>query len=130
MRRCSFTPPLLAAALLAALTLLSTHALALDVVTREELKETALEYGRFDQQLANCHEDPPTSIKVAYLKYAKSRGASEDYLDLASKVYDQGRAEMRSRSTGFSPEECKAKLASPRSKEMLEKIEEWSKLPR
>ena len=119
-----------AAALVAALAASSTGALALDVITREEIKETALEYGRYDQRFVTCKMEPPASIKVAFLKYAKSRGASEAYLDLASKVFDEGRAEVRNLRVGFSPEECKAKLESPKGQEILRNVEEWSKLPR
>lgn len=121
---------LVAAAVLAALAASSTGAVALDVITREEIKETALEYGRYDQRFVTCKMEPPTSIKIAFLKYAKSRGASEAYLDLASKVFDEGRAEVRNLRVGFSPEECKAKLESPKGQEILKNIEEWSKLPR
>ena len=118
------------AVLLAALAASSTRALALDVISREELKELALEYGRYDQRFVTCKMEPPTSIKVAFLKYAKSRGASEQYLDLASKVFDDGRAQVRNRRVGFSPEECKAKLESPKGQEIVKNVEEWSKLPR
>ena len=119
-----------AAALVAALAASSTGALALDVITREEIKETALEYGRYDQRFVTCKMEPPTSIKIAFLKYAKSRGASEAYLDLASKVFDEGRAEVRNLRVGFSPEECKAKLESPKGQEILRNLEERSKLTR
>ena len=119
-----------AAALVAALAASATGALALDVITGEEIKETALEYGRYDQRFVTCKMEPPTSIKIAFLKYAKSRGASEAYLDLASKVFDEGRAEVRNLRVGFSPEECKAKLESPKGHEILKNVEEWSKLPR
>ena len=119
-----------AAALVAALAASATGALALDVITREEIKETALEYGRYDQRFVTCKMEPPTSIKIAFLKYAKSRGASEAYLDLAAKVFDDGRAQVRNLRVGFSPEECKAKLESPKGQEILKNVEEWSKLPR
>ena len=119
-----------AAALVAALAASATGALALDVITREEIKETALEYGRYDQRFVTCKMEPPTSIKIAFLKYAKSRGASEAYLDLAAKVFDDGRAQVRNLRVGFSPEECKAKLESPKGQEILRNVEEWSKLPR
>lgn len=118
------------AVLLAALAASSTGALALDVITREELKEMALEYGRYDQRFVTCKMEPPTSIKIAFLKYAKSRGASEAYLDLAAKVFDDGRAQVRNLRVGFSPEECKAKLESAKGQEILKNVEEWSKLPR
>ena len=120
-----------AAVLLAALAAsYGGRALALDVITREELKEMALEYGRYDQRFVTCKMEPPTSIKIAFLKYAKSRGASEAYLDLASKVFDDGRAQVRNLRVGFSPEECKAKLETPKGQEILRNVEEWSKLPR
>jgi hypothetical protein len=90
----------------------------------------ALEYGQYDQRFVTCKMTPPTSIKIAFLKYAKSRGASEAYLDLAAKVFDQGRAQVRNLRVGFSPEECKQKLESPKGQEILKNIEEWSKLPR
>ena len=123
-------PRLAVAVLLAALVATSSGALALDVITREELKEQALEYGRYDQRFVTCKMEPPSSIKVAFLKYAKSRGASEAYLDLASKAFDEGRAQVRNLRVGFSPEECKAKLESPKGQEILRNVEEWSKLPR
>ncbi|MEW6268808.1 MAG: hypothetical protein AB1689_05865 [Thermodesulfobacteriota bacterium] len=107
----------------------STSAAALDVVTREELKEMALEYGRLAQRFVTCKVEPPTSIKVAFLKYAKSRGASEEYLDLASKVFDEGRAQVRNLRGGFSPEECREKLESPKGREMMSNVEKWSRLP-
>jgi len=103
---------------------------ALDVITREELKEMAVEYGMYDQRFITCKMEPPTSIKIAFLKYAKSRGASEPYLDLAAKKFDDGRAQVRNLRVGFSPEECKQKLESPKGQEILHNIEQWSKLPR
>lgn len=102
---------------------------ALDVITREELKELGLEYGRYAERFVTCKIEPPTSIKVAYLKYVNSRGASEAYLDLASKVFDEGRAQVRNLRVGFSPEECKEKLESAKGQEILRNVEKWSKLP-
>lgn len=119
-----------AAAALALLACLASTAAAIDIITREELKEQAIEYGRYDQRFVTCKMEPPTSIKVAFLKYAKSRGAGEEYLDLLSKVFDEGRAEVRNLRVGFSPEECKAKLESPKGQEIVKNVEEWSKLPR
>ena len=110
-------------------TVLVTRAVALDVITREELKETALEYGKYAQRFVTCKMEPPTSIKVAFLKYAKSRGASEQTLDLASKIFDDGRAQVRNLRVGFSPEECKEKLESPKGQEILSNVDTWSKLP-
>ena len=118
------------AVLLAALAASSSAALALGVIEREELKEMAIDYGRYDQRFITCKMEPPTSIKVAFLKYAKSRGASEGYLDLLSKVFDEGRAEVRNLRVGFSPEECKAKLESPKGQEIVKNVEAWSQLPR
>jgi len=109
--------------------LFPSPASALDVIGREELKETALEYGMYAQRFVTCKTDPPTSIKIAYLKYAKSRGASEQYLDLLSKVFDGGRAQVRNLRNGFSPEECKEKLESAKGQEIVHNIETWSKLP-
>jgi hypothetical protein len=120
---------LLVALLGLAAPLLATWSHALDVITREELKEMALEYGKYDQRFKTCKIEPPTSIKVAFLKYAKSRGASEPYLDLAAKVFEEGRARVRNLRVGFSPEECKEKLESPKGKEILSNVEKWSKLP-
>lgn len=115
------------AMLLVAVAAGATH--ALDVITREELKEMALEYGQYDQRFITCKIEPPTSIKIAFLKYAKSRGASESYLDLASKVFDEGRAQVRNLRVGFTPDECKEKLASAKGQEILANAEKWSKLP-
>lgn len=130
MRIESVAPRLIAAALVAATLAAARPSSALDVITREELKEMALEYGRYDQRFVTCKMEPPTSIKVAFLKYAKSRGASEQYLDLAAKVFEEGRAQVRNLRVGFSTEECKEKLASPKGQEILKNVEEWSKLPR
>jgi hypothetical protein len=122
LRRASF-----AASVLAGVLALS-NAWGLDVITREELKETAIEYGKYAQRFDTCKIEPPASIKVAFLKYAKSRGASEKYLDLASHAFDDGRARVRNLRVGFSPEECKQKLESPKGQEILRNVEEWSKL--
>lgn len=46
------------------------------------------QYGEYDQRFVTCKMKPPTSVKIAFLKYAKSRGASEQYLDRAAKVFD------------------------------------------
>lgn len=107
-----------------------SSASAIDVITREELKETAIEYGRYDQRFITCKMEAPTSIRVAFLKYAKSRGAGEEYLDILTKVFDEGKAEVRNLRVGFSPEECKEKLESAKGQEVLKNVEEWSKLPR
>lgn len=131
--RCRILSRRLAAGLLGAFLLLTpllaTPSRALDVITREELKEMALEYGKYAQRFKTCNMEPPTSIKIAFLKYAKSRGASEPYLDLAAKVFDEGAAQVRNLRLGFSPEECKEKLESPKGKEILANVEKWSKLP-
>jgi hypothetical protein len=108
---------------------LVTTAAALDVITREELKEQALRYGKLAERFVTCKIEPPTSIKVAFLKYVKSRGASEAYLDLAAKVFDEGRARVRNLRVGFSPEECKKKLESAKAQEMLANVKAWSELP-
>jgi len=117
-------------AALALVATVASSAPAMDVITREELKETAIEYGRYDQRFITCKMEPPSSIKVAFLRYAKSRGAGEEYLDLLSKVFDEGKAEVRNLRVGFSPEECKEKLESAKGQEVLKNVEEWSKLPR
>ena len=130
MRRTVALAGFLTAVALAALLGGAGAADAIDVITREELKEIALEYGRYDQRFVTCKTEPPTSIKVAFLRYAKSRGANEQYLDLLSKVFDEGRAQVRNLRVGFSPEECKAKLESPKGQEIVKNVEEWSKLPR
>lgn len=130
MRSPSFASRVVGALLLAVVVVSSSAALALEVIEREELKEMAIEYGRYDQRFVTCKMEPPASIKVAFLKYAKSRGASESYLDLLSKVFDEGRAEVRNLRVGFSPEECKEKLESPKGREIVSNVETWSKLPR
>lgn len=128
--RISAVPARRIGAVIALVACAATSAPAMDVITREELKETAIEYGRYDQRFVTCKMEPPSSIKVAFLRYAKSRGAGEEYLDLLSKVFDEGKAEVRNLRVGFSPEECKEKLESAKGQEILKNVEAWSKLPR
>ena len=98
---------------------------AIDVIIFEELKEGALEYGRISQRFVTCQIDPPYSVRTAYLKYAKYQGASQQHLEILSKVFNEGAARVRNLKSGFSPEECKAKLESPKGKELLDAIRKW-----
>jgi len=129
MHESTFLPRVVSGVLLAVLAASSSAALAMNVITREELKEMAIDYGRYDQRFVTCKMEPPTSIKIAFLKYAKSRGAGEGELDILAKVFDEGRAEVRNLRVGFSPEECKAKLETPKGREILGNIEAWAKPP-
>ena len=92
---------------------------ALDVIVFEELKEGAIEYGKISQRFVTCDVDPPYSVRTAFLKYAKYQGAGQQHLEILSKVFDEGAARVRNLRSGFSPEECKAKLDSPEGKKLL-----------
>lgn len=98
---------------------------ALDVILFEELKEGAIEYGKISQRFVTCQIEPPYSVRTAYLKFAKYQGASPQHLEILSKIFDEGAARVRNLKSGFSEEECKAKLESPRGQELLEQIRKW-----
>lgn len=116
---------LFASAVCGALLSVGSSAFALDVILFEELKEGAIEYGKISQRFVTCEIDPPYSVRTAYLKFAKYQGASPQHLEILSKVFDEGAARVRNLKSGFSPEECKAKLESARGKELLEQIRKW-----
>lgn len=104
-------------------------AAAIDVIVVEELKETALEYGRYSGRFLTCRIDPPVRIRSAYLRYARSRGASDQHLDLLGRVFDEGQARTTGLRSGFSKEECEEKLAQPEAQKLLEQLQEWYQLP-
>lgn len=111
---------------LAGLALLTAQpARALDVIIFEELKEGAIEYGKISQRFVTCNIDPPYSVRTAFLKYAKHQGAGQQHLAILTKVFDEGAARVRNLRSGFSPEECKAKLESPRGQKLLDDIRKW-----
>lgn len=98
---------------------------ALDVIVFEELKEQALQYGKISQRFETCDIEPPGSIRVAFLKYARSKGASDKHLQILIEAFEEGQGRVRHLKSGFSPEECKAKLESPEGQELLKRIEKW-----
>lgn len=98
---------------------------AIDVIIFEELKEVAVEYGKISQRFVTCKIDPPYSVKTAFLKYAKYQGASQQHLEILTKVFNDGAARVRNLKSGFSPEECKAKLESPEGQKLLDDIRKW-----
>lgn len=104
---------------------LSERAHAIDVIIFEELKEGAIEYGKISQRFVTCNVEPPYSVRTAFLKYAKYQGAGQQHLEILSKIFDEGAARVRNLRTGFSPEECKAKLESPEGKRLLDDIRKW-----
>ena len=108
-----------------AVVLMPVTGRAVDVIVFEELKEQALQYGKISQRFETCDVEPPWSIRVAFLKYARSKGASDKHIQILVEVFDEGQARVRNLKTGFSPEECKAKLESPRGQELLKQIEKW-----
>ncbi len=112
-------------ALFAGATGFASRAHAIDVIVFEELKEGAVEYGKISQRFVTCKIDPPYSVRTAFLKYAKYQGASQQHLEILSKYFDEGAARVRNLRSGFSPEECKAKLESPQGKKLLEDIRKW-----
>jgi hypothetical protein len=116
---------LLAVSIAVAAALARPAAAALDTIQFEELKEQAIEYGKISQRFETCQIDPPGSIRVAFLKYARSKGATEGHLQILTEYFNEGRARVRHLRKGFSPEECKQKLESPRGQELLEQIEKW-----
>ena len=109
--------------------LFSTRAAALDVIVEQELKDTAIQYGRYSGRFITCDIRPPVRIRTAFLKYARSRGASDHHLEMLSKVFDDGQARTTGLRSGFSKQECEAKLAEPQGQKLLEQLEEWYALP-
>lgn len=101
----------------------------IDPIKWEELKEKAIEYGRYNGRFVTCDMKPPYSFKVGFLKYARSQGASDKHLDILAKVFDEGQGRVRGLDKGFSPAECKEKLESDEVKKILQTVEEWNKLP-
>jgi len=100
----------------------------IDPIKWEQLKETALEYGRYNGRFVTCDVKPPYSFKVGYLKYARSQGASDKHLEILARVFDEGQGRVRSLQKGFSPAECKQKLESDEVKKILKTVEDWNKL--
>lgn len=101
----------------------------IDLIKWEELKETALEYGRYNGRFVTCDMKPPYSFKIGLLKYARSEGASDKHLDILAHVFEEGQGRVRGLDKGFSPAECKEKLESDDVKKILKTVEEWNKLP-
>ena len=97
----------------------------LDVIVYEELKEKAVRSGSISQRFVTCKTEPPYSVRVAFLRYAKARGATPNHLDILSKYFNDGQARVRNLKSGFSEEECKVKLESPEGKALLEEIKKW-----
>lgn len=104
-------------------------AFALDVIVEEELKETAIEYGQYSGRFITCDIRPPVRIRAAYLRYARSRGASDAHLEILSKVFDDGQARTTGLRMGYSHAECEEKLAQPDAQRLLEQLKEWYALP-
>ena len=98
---------------------------AIDVIIFEELKEGAVEYGKISQRFVTCKMDPPYSVRTAFLKYAQHQGVSQQHLEILSKIFDDGSARVRNLRSGFSEEECKAKIGSPQGQKLLEDIRQW-----
>ena len=110
---------------LLALFLWASPARAIDPIVLEELKEQAIQYGKISQRFQTCKIKPPASIRVAFLRYARAKGASDDQLDIIGKFFNEGEARVKNLRSGFSPEECKAKLESPEGQKLLEAIKKW-----
>jgi len=104
-------------------------AAAFDVIVFEELKETAVEYGRYDGRFVTCDIVPPVPIRSAFLKYARSRGASDHHLEILGKIFDDGQGQTTGLRTGFSKAECEEKLAQPDARRLLDEITKWYALP-
>jgi hypothetical protein len=102
---------------------------AIDKIVLEELKEQAIQYGKISQRFQTCKVKPPASIRAAFLRYARHKGASDGQLDLLSKLFSEGEARVQNLRTGFSPEECKQKLESPEGQKLLQAIEKWYNAP-
>jgi hypothetical protein len=112
-------------ALLAVVVSFPQPSRAVDFIIFEELKEIALRSGKISQRFVTCKIEPPYPVRTAFLKYARHQGAGPGHLDLLSKQFDEGAARVRNLKTGFSPEECKAKLETPEGVELLERIGKW-----
>ena len=115
--------------MLAAAILSAAPAAAFDVIVFEELKDTAVEYGRYNGRFITCDIRPPVPIRAAFLKYARSRGASDQHLEILGKVFSDGEARTVDLRTGYSRTECEEKLAQPEARKLLERITEWYALP-
>jgi hypothetical protein len=102
---------------------------ALDAIVFEELKENALEYGRYSGRFVTCDIPPPAPIRTSFLKYARSRGASDQHLQILARIFDDGQARTTDLRTGYSAEECREKLETPATKALLVQITEWYALP-
>ncbi len=102
---------------------------AIDVVVFEELKETAVEYGRYNGRFITCDIRPPVPIRAAFLKYARSLGASDHHLEILSKIFSDGETRTTGLRTGFSKSECEEKLAQPEAQRLLEQVTGWYALP-
>lgn len=116
-------------ALAVAGTVAPPPARALDVIVFEELKDTALEYGSYNGRFITCDIRPPVRIRAAFLKYARSRGASDGHLEILSKVFSEGEERTTGLRVGYSKAECEEKLAQPDAQRLLVQIKEWYSLP-
>ncbi len=112
-----------------AIVLAAGPASAIDVIVVEELKDTALEYGRYSGRFITCDIRPPVRIRAAYLRYARSRDASDQHLEILSKVFDEGEARTIGLRIGYSKAECEDKLAQPDAQRLLTQLKEWYALP-
>ncbi|MDG2305137.1 MAG: hypothetical protein P8R42_10855 [Candidatus Binatia bacterium] len=112
-----------------ALSLSTGPAAAIDVIVVEELKDTALKYGSYSGRFITCDIRPPVRIRASYLRYARGRGASDQHLEILSKVFDEGQARTTGLRTGYSKAECEEKLAQPDAQQLLAQLKEWYALP-
>ena len=119
------------AALAIAATILTVRApaLAIDTIVFEELKETAVTYGRYNGRFVTCDVQAPVPIRAAFLKHARSKGASDRHLEILSKLFSDGEARTTSLKTGYSAEECRERLQKPEAQKLLAQVQEWYALP-
>jgi hypothetical protein len=102
---------------------------AVDTIVFEELKEKAVTYGRYNGRFITCDTQAPVPIRAAFLKHARSQGASDQHLEILSKLFSDGEARTTGLRTGYSAEECREKLERPEAQKQLAQVREWYALP-
>lgn len=102
---------------------------AIDTIVFEELKEKAVTYGRYNGRFITCDIQAPVPIRASFLKHARSQGASDQHLEILSKLFSDGEARTTGLRTGYSAEECREKLGRTEVQKQLAEVREWYALP-
>lgn len=118
-------PRRMALGALALATWIAAPAQAADEIVMSELREEAVQYGKYAGRLETCKIKPPHPVKTAYLKHAREQGALPQQLEILGRVFDDGQARVRGLRVGFSKEECAEKIQTRQGRELFEQINEW-----